>query len=128
MSASGTPIPRHRELLPEKAEEIVAWLNAIFPVRRSWDAMAIESAVPPEIRGKKFGYVIDKTLTPLRVDVAHALSTKSGELTMSVDELLHIDKVNKWLLPAKCIVRRMLKNEFPTEFLSYLRDDGTIVA
>jgi hypothetical protein len=47
---------------------------------------------------------------------------------MSADELLHIDKVNKWLLAAKCIVRRMLKNECPTEFSSYLRDDGTIVA
>ena len=125
--AAGTPIARHRELLPDKPEEVVVWLNAIFPVRRNWDAMAIDSAVPPEIRGKKFGYVITTILQPLRVDIAHALSSKSGELTMSVDELLHIEKINKWLLPAKCIVRRILKNEFPKEFLSYLRDDGTIV-
>jgi hypothetical protein len=90
--------------------------------------MAVESAVPPEVRGKKFGYVIGTILQPIRVDIAHALSSKSGELTMSVDELLHLEKINKWLLTTKCIIRRMLKNEFPREFLSYLRDDGTIVS
>lgn len=121
------PITRHREYLPRTPDEIVTWLNASFPVRRAWDVMAVESAVPPEIRGRKFGHVINTILQPLRVDIAHALSSKSGELTMSVDELLHIEKINKWMLPAKCLARRMLKNEFPAEFLPYLREDGTIV-
>jgi hypothetical protein len=126
--ASGQPVPRYREVLPGTNEETAVWLNAIFPIRRGWDGMALESAVPLEVRGKKLGYVINTILQPLRVNVAHALSAKSGELTMSVDELLHIQKISKWLLPTKCIVRRMLKNEFPAEFLSYLREDGTIVA
>jgi len=126
--ASGRPVPRHREVLPSTNEETAAWLNAIFPIRRGWDGMALESAVPTEARGKKMGYVTNTILQPLRVDVAHALSAKSGELTMSVDELLHIQKISKWLLPTKCIVRRMLKNEFPVEFLPYHREDGTIVA
>jgi len=92
--------------------------------------MALHSAVPRDIRGRKFGYVIyvnNEILNPLRVNIARALSAKSSELTMSVDELLHVDMVNKWLLPAKCIVRRLLKTEFPAEFLSYLRDDGTFI-
>ena len=122
---AGRIVQRYREILPTKPEEISAWLDAIFPVRRKWDAMALESAVPPEVRGKKFGYVVNHVLQPLRVNVAHALSAKSGELTMSVDELLHVQTISKWLLLTKCIVRRMLKNEFPTEFLSYLREDGT---
>ncbi|HXM21446.1 MAG TPA: methylamine utilization protein MauJ [Terriglobales bacterium] len=125
--STGQPVTRHHEYLPQKPEEIAVWLNAIFPIRRTWDAMALESVVPPEVRGRRFGYVISNILQPLRVDIAHALSSKSRELTMSVDELLHIEKISKWLLPAKCIVRRMLKNEFPAEFLSYLRDDGTFV-
>jgi hypothetical protein len=62
-----------------------------------------------------------------RVSIAHALSARSGELTMSVDELLHIQNVSEWLLPTKCIVRRRLKNEFPTEFPGYLHDNGSYV-
>jgi hypothetical protein len=89
--------------------------------------MALSSIFPAEALGKKFGYVIDKILTPLRVDVAHALSSASGELTLSVDEILHTQNVNKWLPLTKCIVRRMLKDEFPAEFLSYLREDGSII-
>jgi hypothetical protein len=26
----------------------------------------------------------------------------------------------------RCMARRMLKNEFPTQFLPYLKEDGTI--
>jgi Methylamine utilization protein MauJ len=125
--AVGRPAARYAERLPSTDEETVLWLNAIFPVPRPWDAMALQSAVPSELRGRRVGYAVDAILRPLRVDVAHALSGKSGELTMSVDELLHIHNISKWLLPTKCIVRRMLKNEFPSEFLSYLHEDGTIV-
>lgn len=89
--------------------------------------MALDSIFPAEALSKRFGYVIQTILTPLRVDIAHALSSGSGELTMSVDDILHTQKVNKWLPLTKCIVRRMLKDEFPSEFLSYLKEDGTIV-
>lgn len=118
---------RPRRRVPEKPEERIPWLNAIFPVRQTWDPMALDSIFRPEALGKKFGDVIDKILVPLRVDIAHALSLQSGELTLSVDELLHMQKVNNWLPLTKCIVRRMLKDKFPTEFLSYLKEDGTIV-
>jgi len=123
--AAGREVPRYQERFPATEEEIPVWLNAIFPVRRTWDGMALNAAVPPEVRGRRFGAVIDGTLRPLRVDIAHALSEESGELTLSVDELLHIQNVNNWITPAKCVTRRMLKNEFPAEFLTYLRDDGT---
>ena len=117
----------HRDVYQRSLRNRIPWLKAIFPIDRGWDAMALSSLFPSEALGKKFGYVIDQFLTPLRVDVAHALSSKSGELTLSVDELLHTQKVNKWLPPTKCIVRRMLKDEFPTEFLSHLKENGTIV-
>lgn len=88
--------------------------------------MALNSIFVPEVLGKKFGDVIDNILVPLRTDIAHSLSSGSGELRLSVDELLHTQKVNKWLPLTKCIVRRMLKDEFPKEFLSYVREDGTV--
>ena len=88
--------------------------------------MALESIFLPEILGRRFTTVFGNILNPLRVNVAHALSSASGELTLSADEMLHIQEVNKWLPLSKCMVRRMLKNEFPAEFLPYLREDGTV--
>ncbi len=124
---AGTTFTRPRRRIPDKPEDRVPWLNAIFPVRQPWDPMALESIFRPEVLGKKFGDVIDHILNPLRVEVAHALSSTSGELTLSVDELLHIQKVNNSLPLTKCIARRFLKDEFPAEYLAYLREDGTIV-
>jgi hypothetical protein len=89
--------------------------------------MALASAVPIEVRGLEIDFVTDHTLKPLRDDMAHALLSISGELTLSVDELLHVQKINKWISLTKCMVRRTLKNEFPSDFLSYLREDGTVV-
>jgi methylamine utilization protein MauJ/SEC-C motif-containing protein len=124
---AGAAFKRPQRYVPSTPEEKIAWLNGIFPIRRNWDAMALDSIFPAEVLGKRFGYVITTVLTPLRVDIAHALSLESGELTMSVDDLLHTQKVNKWLPLTKCIVRRMLKDEFPNEYLPYLKEDGTVV-
>ena len=63
----------------------------------------------------------------MRVDIAHAISSQSGELTLNVDELLPTQNVHKWLPLTKGIVRRMLKNDFAGDFLPYLREDGTII-
>jgi len=124
---AGVPAPTHQEVLPSNDKEVVKWLNALFPIKPDWDAMALATAVPQEIRGKELMDAIEGTLSPLRVNIAHALLTPSGELTMSVDELLHINQVNRWVTFLKCAVRRLLKNEFPKEFLPYLKEDGTIV-
>jgi hypothetical protein len=70
--------------------------------------------------------LIDGELTDLRNDVAHALSDATGNAALSVDEALHLDRVDTWLPLTKCIVRRMLKNEFPKEFMPWLHEDGTI--
>jgi hypothetical protein len=67
-------------------------------------------------------FVIDSVLKPLRDQVAHALTTPKGDLTLSADELLHARQVVLRLPTMKCIVRRMLKNDFPSDFLSHLPD------
>jgi len=115
------------EDIPGKKQDFVPWLNAIFAIRPPWDKINLEEIFVPDTIGRTFGYVVDTFLRPLRVKIAHALSEPSGELTMSADELLHIREVNYWLPLAMCIVRRMMKNEFPRQFLRHLKDDGTIV-
>src|SRR5262249_12942327 len=126
-SARGEKFIRPQERIPKEPAEFEQWLNAIYPLRRKWDEMALESVFVAEARGRKINDLLDKELTDLRVDIAHTLSDKSGEVTLSVDEALHLAKVNHWLPLLKCIVRRMLKNEFPEEYLPYLQEDGSIV-
>jgi hypothetical protein len=40
---------------------------------------------------------------------------------------MDVAQVYKWLSLTKCIVRFLMKTEFPDEFLSYIRPDGTVV-
>jgi hypothetical protein len=116
------------ERVPSRKEDFAPWLNGIFSIRpQRWDEMALDQIFATSVIGKTFGHVAKDSLRPLRDKIAHALTKTSGELTMSADELLHLREVNTWLPLTKCVVRRMMKNEFPTQFLRYLRDDGTIV-
>jgi hypothetical protein len=108
------------ERIPDNPSEFQAWLDAIYHVRQ-WHELALAQVFPPEIRGKKFNAVIDSQLRPLRNEVAHAIMD-SGELGMSADDLLKLEKVDNWLPLTRTIVRRMLKNDFEGEFLSYLPD------
>jgi hypothetical protein len=115
------------EDVPRKEQDFVPWLNAIFAIRPTWDEMVLRKIFVSGAIGRTFGYVIDSLLRPLRVKIAHALSEPTGALTMSADELLHMREVNHLLPLTTCIVRRMMKNEFPDQFLRHLKDDGTIV-
>ena len=55
----------------------------------------------------------------MRDRIAHAV-LDSGEPTLSADEDLDMREIYKWLALMKCIVRHMLKSDFPKEFLPYL--------
>jgi hypothetical protein len=123
----GTSYSSVPEVFPKTSGEIVGWLNALFPIHREWDRMSIESAVPPAVRGRSIQDFVADTLKPIRANIAHSLTEPSGELKLSADELLDFQQVNQWLALTKC-VRRMLKNDFPAEFLSYLGEDGVIRA
>jgi len=80
---------------------------------------------PLEALGKKVSHVIDQHLRPIRLRIAHAV-LDSGELTLSPDEPNEERELIKWLPLAKCVARRMLKNDFSVEFLGYLHEYGTI--
>jgi hypothetical protein len=83
--------------------------------------MVIASLLLPEATGKKFGTIVEKHLTPLRTNVAHALF-EADELGLSVDDYLNMEELVKWLPVTKVMIRRMLRNEFPSEILSRLLD------
>jgi len=125
---AGTEFICPAEVLPSTNKEFSSWVNAIFPIRLEWDPMSLSSIFVEEAQGKDFDWLIENHLKSLRHDVAHTLLQGTGELTLSADELLHRERINKWLPLTKCMVRRMLKNEFPSEFLSHLREDGTVAS
>jgi hypothetical protein len=122
----GTGFKRPEERIPSEPPEFIPWLNAIFPVQKKWDEATLSDIFLPETIGRKIKHLVDEDLHRLRTNVAHALAAGSGDLTLSPDESLHIGMVCKWLPITRCIVRRMLKNEFPNEFLSYLLEHSTI--
>jgi len=78
---------------------------------------------PEEARGAKITKVIDD-LYELRCKIAHAIAggpdTKGDSWEESPD---YTAQVEKWLPLTQMMVRRMLKDEFPKEFLVGLPDD-----
>ena len=86
-------------------------------MKPAWDEFALEAVIPSEARGLKIGRVIRNTLEPLRVDVAHALTSDSDTVTLSPDDALRSYEVRKWLPLTQCLARHMMKAEFPGEFL-----------
>ncbi len=91
--------------------------DSVSRMRKLWDPLSLSSIFLPVALGRKFGDLVQNELTDLRDAVAHALSDVTGSMTISADEALHLDRVNMWIPLMKCVVRRMLKNEFPEEFL-----------
>lgn len=119
-----TKCVRPMERIPNDDEAAKAWLNAIFSIHREWDGLTLNQMFPMESRGKNLMHLVQTELTSLRDQIAHSIM-RSGELSLSADDLVQIQRVNKWLPLTRSIARRMLKNDFPTQFLSYLGDDGS---
>jgi hypothetical protein len=125
--ARGETPSRPVQIVPVEEKAFIPWLSAIYHVGRDWDEITLASIFVSEARGKKFTRIIDDYLRPVRVRIAHAV-LDSGELTLSADEEMDIQQVYKWLALTRCIVRHMLKSEFPNEFLPYITADGSVKA
>ena len=102
------------ERFPLDLTDLERWLAPIY--RRQWQRRALEQILVSEVKGKKFNYVIDTHLVPLRNTIAHGI-LDSGELGMSIDDMLKLEKLNYVLPFTRVMVRRMLRNEFASEFL-----------
>lgn len=110
------------EVLPDSEQDLVVWLRAILLEAPSIsNRSAINSVLVPEAKGRRFGFIIDNHLRPLRDRIAHLLFDEHElEIESSSDSQVTAEDVYKWLPLMKCMVRRMLKNEFPAEFLNQL--------
>jgi hypothetical protein len=108
------------ERVPTSETDFQKFLDPIYHIRE-WHPLALNQVFPPAIRGKKFNQIVDDELRPLRNEIAHGIMD-SGELGISADDLVKLEKVNHWLPLTRTMVRRMLKNDFGSEFLSHLPD------
>jgi hypothetical protein len=125
--AAGAEIPKPPlQIVPSNQADFLPWLHAIYGIARPWDYIMLESIFVAEARGKKFNQIIDDHLRRVRDRIAHAI-LDSGELTLSADEDLDIREIYKWLSLTKCLVRHMLKSDFPHEFLPYLNEKGECI-
>ena len=119
---------RPSERIPATPDAFEPWLNALYVQYRPWERFTLDTIFLPPACGRKFYDLLDKELTDIRNDIAHALTASGDENALSADESLHLTRVEEWLPLLRCIVRRMLKNDFPSQFLPTLREDGTIDA
>jgi hypothetical protein len=124
--ARGDKPNRPFERIPDDPRLFIGWLDAVFPVRPAkWDEFTLDSVFPVVSRGRKINELLDKELVDLRNDIGHALSDETGEASLVFDDAQHIARLQNWLPLMRCIARRMLKNEFPSEFLTYVKEDRT---
>ena len=111
----------HCQLRPDRAA-LIPWLESIFPVRPpKWDDMTVSSILLPKAKGKTFSYIIENVFSDLRHGIAHAFF-EAGELTVSIDDQVKLEVIHRWLPVARCMARRMLKNEFPGVVLAGLSE------
>ena len=109
--------------VPSTERQFIPWLNALYRARFTWNASMMGSLFPLEARGMEITDVADEFLKPRRDGIAHAFIGKAGSDGWE-ESLEYHDDIEKWLPLSQMIVRRMLKDEFPTEFLVGLPDDG----
>jgi hypothetical protein len=118
-SRGQTPSSYPDERIPTNTNDQIEWLNALFPVAREWDAMAVQSVFIKDILDRRVRNLIDKgeELHNLRNKIAHAV-LDSGEPIISIDNGVDLEEVEKWLPITKFLARFLLKDAFPDMFKS----------
>jgi hypothetical protein len=114
------------ERVPSNEAERIPWLDAIYIFHPVWTPQTLSQIFLTEAVGKKFHRIVDDYLRPIRNAIAHSVLDE-GELVLAPDDPEDLYKVTRWLPLTKCMVRRMMKNEFPTEFLTDLNEDGQLM-
>lgn len=92
-------------VVPDDEPSAKAWLNAIFPIHREWDGLTLTQMFPLESKGKRLMHVVVTELTNLRDQIAHSIM-HTGKLSLSADDLVQIQRVNKWVSLTRRIARR----------------------
>jgi len=110
------------EVVPNAPEDFVAWLQTIFQVSLPWTPQRLDAIFLPEVRGLSFSDALskDRSLTKLRNRISHYLTGASADEVVDLDHASIHAEAQRFLPILKCISRKMLRNEFATEFLPHL--------
>src|ERR1035437_5836208 len=112
----GDAVPsKPREVIPATMEDAIPWLNQLFNMDSAWGQEHFRIIIPREVRGRRFGQVIDRYLRPVRDRIAHAV-LDSGELTTLSDDMLHVNQIYHWIGITMSIARAMMRTDFPEAF------------
>jgi len=71
-----------------------------------------------ELIGKKFRWLCDIALTPIRVKIAHGLLTPDGFFENTVDDMHLRNSVSYWVRIAQILARIEINNEFSKKLVS----------
>lgn len=108
------------ERIPATKDQQLALLGCLYNWRKTWDDMAVSQIFLPEILGRKITAILADHLRPLRLGIAHSL-LQQGEITIVLDNIEHVQQVNKWLPVCRISARWMMLNEFPSECASGMK-------
>ena len=97
--------------------------DSIFQVVPQWTELRLLEIFRKDAVGRSFSDLIGegKPLTNLRNRIAHAFSASSADNIVNLDDVALHDQVSGSLSLLKCMARKMLRNEFPNEFLPHLK-------
>jgi hypothetical protein len=124
VSEAGQPRPTYRSWRdPEAESQFIPWLLALYRGQFNRDASKIGNMFPEKARGMKITRIKGDILEPLRNRIAHSMFGDLGSVPWE-ENLVDIDEIEQWLPLTQMIVRRLLKDEYPTEFLAGMPDDG----
>ena len=108
----GNTVPQNTNLkIPASKEEQKNWLNSIFIFPREWNEFTLACIFIREAIGNKVKNIIGNDLREIRNKIAHAVLNK-GTLTLSIDKIVDIQLVNKWIPLTKYIARYVMLKEF----------------
>lgn len=121
------PFPAPKEKIPEERDEQIEWLKAVFPNGHKWDGMSLSSIFIPESLGKKVKHMVSihSPLHKIRLNIAHGI-LEDGEATLSFDDVIDLELVNKWLPLTRCLARYLLNEMFPERLLDTVPTEGKV--
>jgi hypothetical protein len=117
---AGLDPKRLYEVVPEKNIDLLALLKRLYPWRLGRNQQSVDQMFPKEVLGEKVTAIRDKHFRPMRLGIAHAL-LDTGEITVILDNMDHIQEVNKWLPLCRICARWMLLSDFPAECSSGMK-------
>jgi SEC-C motif len=103
------------EHYPASPETLKQFLDEIFVIKpTTWNDLIVGSLLLPEVVGKEFTVIDESYLKPLRNRAAHTILNPSLP-ELRADDAIHVEEINRWLPVTKCIARRLLITEFPSQ-------------